>query len=194
MVDHRQPTQARVLGERGYVMATLGTGFGTRKLYDAYRKSYLAKHGKAPGPDRFAYLGLVAVANDREEARKRGELIAGYLRTSPIVYLPFRNPPGYMPAEDNARVLRGESPPRTYTKAGRVISMQTAPIDDLIDAGVLFCGTPDDVYGQLTAFCEHCGGMGNLLMMGQAGFLTHEQTIDNFDAVLARGLSAAQGL
>ena len=175
------PTQARVLGERGYVMATLGTGFGTRKIYDAYRKSYVGKYGKAPGADRFAYLGLVAVANDREEARKRGELIAGYLRTSPIVYPPFRNPPGYMPAEDNARILRGESPPRTYTKAGRVVSMQTAPIDDLIDAGVLFCGTPDDVYEQLTAFCEHCGGMGNLLMMGQAGFLTHEQTIDNFE-------------
>jgi alkanesulfonate monooxygenase SsuD/methylene tetrahydromethanopterin reductase-like flavin-dependent oxidoreductase (luciferase family) len=85
-----------------------------------------------------------------------------------------------MPAEDNARVLRGESPPRTYTKGGRVISMQNAPIDDLIDAGVLFCGTPDDVYEQIAAFCEHCGGMGNLLMMGQAGFLTHEQTIDNF--------------
>ena len=47
-------TQARVLGERGYVMATLGTGFGTRKVYDAYRKSYVAKHGKAPGADRFA--------------------------------------------------------------------------------------------------------------------------------------------
>ncbi len=30
-----------------------------------------------------------------------------------------------------------------------------------------------------STFCEHCGGMGNLLMMGQAGFLTHEQTVDN---------------
>ena len=79
-----------------------GTGYGTRKIYDAYRKGYLAKHGKAPGADRFAYLGLVAVAHDREEARKRGELIAGYLRTSPIVHLPFRNPPGYLPPEDNA--------------------------------------------------------------------------------------------
>src|SRR5215475_4442721 len=118
------PTQARILGERGYVMATLGTGFATRRIYDAYRKSYLAKHGKAPGADRFAYLGLVAVSHDKEEARRRGHLIAGYLRTSPIVALPFRNPPGYIPPEDNARMLRGETPPRTYTKDGRVISMQ----------------------------------------------------------------------
>ena len=111
-------TQARVLGERGYVMATLGTGYGTRKIYDAYRKSFRTKFGHAPGADRFAYLGLVAVSHDRDEAKKRGHLIAGYLRTSPIVALPFRNPPGYIPPEDNARMLRGETPPRTYTKDG----------------------------------------------------------------------------
>ncbi|MFY9762912.1 MAG: LLM class flavin-dependent oxidoreductase [Xanthobacteraceae bacterium] len=172
-------TQARVLGERGYVMATLGTGFGTRKLYDAYRKGYLGKFGRAPGADHFAYLGLVAVAHDKEEARKRGDLIAGYLRTSAIVHVPFRNPPGYISVEDNARMLRGETPPRGFTKDGRAINIHATSVDDLIDAGVLFCGTPDEVYDQIIAFCEHCGGMGNLLMMGQAGFLTHEQTVDN---------------
>jgi len=172
-------SQARVLGGRGYVMATLGTGYGTRKIYDAYRKGYVAKFGHAPGADRFAYLGLVAVADDKDEARKRGDLIAGYLRTSPIVALPFRNPPGYLPPEDNARLLRGETPPRTFTKQGRVINMQTASIDDLIDAGVLFCGTPDEVHEQIVDFCEHCGGMGNLLMMGHGAALTHAQTVDN---------------
>ena len=171
--------QARVLGERGYVMATLGTGFGTRKLYDAYRKGYIGKFGRAPGADRFAYLGLVAVAHDKEEARKRGDLIAGYLRTSAIVHVPFRNPPGYVSVEDNARMLRGEAPPRGFTKDGRAINIHATSVDDLIDAGILFCGTPDEVYDQIVAFCEHCGGMGNLLMMGQAGFLTHEQTVDN---------------
>jgi alkanesulfonate monooxygenase SsuD/methylene tetrahydromethanopterin reductase-like flavin-dependent oxidoreductase (luciferase family) len=172
-------SQARVLGERGYVMATLGTGYGTRKIYDAYRKSYLAKFGKAPSADRFAYLGLVAVAKDKEEARKRGHLIAGYLRTSAIVYPPFRNPPGYLPVEDNARLLRGESPPRSFTKDGRPINMHGATVDELIDAGILFCGTPDKVYDQIVGFCEHCGGMGNLLMMGHGGELTPAQTVDN---------------
>ena len=172
-------TNARVLGEKGYVMATLGTGFATRGLFDAYREGYVSKGRAAPAADRFAYLGLVAVANDEAEARRRGELIAGYVRTSPIVHPPFRNPPGYLPPQDNARLLRGETPPRTYTKDGRVISMQTGSLDELIEGGVMFCGTPDRVYDQLTAFCDYCGGMGNLLMMGQAGFLTHEQTVDN---------------
>jgi alkanesulfonate monooxygenase SsuD/methylene tetrahydromethanopterin reductase-like flavin-dependent oxidoreductase (luciferase family) len=172
-------TQARVLGERGYVMATLGTGYGTRRIYDAYRKSYVTKFGKAPGADRFAYLGLVAVAKDREEARRRGHLIAGYLRTSSIVHLPFRNPPGYLPAEDNARMMRGETPPRSFTKDGRSINMHGGSTDELIDAGILFCGTPEEVYAQIVDFCEHCGGMGNLLMMGHGGELSHAQTIDN---------------
>ena len=42
-------SNARVLGERGYVMATLGTGYNTRALYDAYREGYMAK-GRPPPP------------------------------------------------------------------------------------------------------------------------------------------------
>ncbi len=61
-----------------------------------------------------------------------------------------------------------------------------------MDAGVLFCGTPDEVHDQIVDFCRHCGGMGNLLMMGQGGELTHAQTVDNLDAVCPRSLSAAE--
>jgi alkanesulfonate monooxygenase SsuD/methylene tetrahydromethanopterin reductase-like flavin-dependent oxidoreductase (luciferase family) len=172
-------TQARLLGERGYTMATLGSGYNTRPLYDAYRRGHMAKWGKAAPPDRFAYLGLVAVSHDKDEARKRGDLVAGYLRSSSIVHVPFRNPPGFLSVEDNMRLLRGERPPRSFTKDGRAINMATASVDELIDAGILFCGTPDEVYEQIIDFCDYCGGMGNLLMMGHAGFLTHEQTTDN---------------
>jgi hypothetical protein len=57
--------------------------------------------------------------------------------------------------------------------------MRSGSVQDLIDGGVLFCGTPDQVYEQLVAFCEYCGGMGNLLMMGQAGYLNHADTVDS---------------
>ena len=172
-------TQAAVLGERGYVIATLGSGYATRPLYDAYRKAYIAKRGVAPGADRMAYLGLVAVADNEAEARRRGELVAGYLRTSPIVHQPYRNPPGFIAPEDAARMLRGEKAQRAYTREGRPIDMFNGSVQDLIDAGILFCGTPDQVHKQIVDFTEYCGGMGNLLMMGHAGFLTHEDTVDN---------------
>ena len=172
-------SNARVLGERGYVMATLGTGYNTRPLFDAYREGYMAKGRPAPSADRFAYLGLVAVASNERDALSRGELLASYPRTSSIVYPPFRNPPGYLSVEDNARMLRGETPPRSFTKSGRAIDMRTASVPELIEAGILFCGTPDQVYAQLVEFCDYCGGMGNLLMMGHAGPMSHADTVDN---------------
>jgi alkanesulfonate monooxygenase SsuD/methylene tetrahydromethanopterin reductase-like flavin-dependent oxidoreductase (luciferase family) len=170
---------AKKLGTYGYVMATLGTGHDTRRLYDAYRQGYAQKFGAAAPADRFAYLGLVAVGRNEEEARRRGELIASYPRTSSIVFAPFRNPPGYLSIEDNVKMLRGEAKPRTGTKDGRFIEMRTAGVQELIDTGILFCGTPDQVYDQIVEFTEYCGGMGNLLMMGQAGAMSHEDTVAN---------------
>ena len=38
-------------------------------------------------------------------------------------------------------------------------------------------GTPDQVFKQLKNFWEYSGGFGNLLMMGQAGFLGYDETI-----------------
>ena len=116
-------SNARVLGERGYVMATLGSGYNTRALYDAYREGYMSKGRPAPAADRFAYLGLVAVAGNEREARERGERVASYLRAAAIVHLPFRNPPGFLSVEDQARLMRGQTPPRSYTKDRRVINM-----------------------------------------------------------------------
>ena len=172
-------SQARLLGEKGYVMATLGSGYATRPLYDAYRAGYLAKWKRPAPADRVAYLGLVAVAEDETEARRRGELVAGYLRSSAIVHVPFRNPPGFLTVDDNARMLRGQSAPRSFTKDGRAVNMHHGSVQDLIDAGILFCGTPDQVTRQILDFTEYCGGMGNLLMMGHAGFLSHEDTVSN---------------
>jgi alkanesulfonate monooxygenase SsuD/methylene tetrahydromethanopterin reductase-like flavin-dependent oxidoreductase (luciferase family) len=170
---------ARVLGERDIVMATLGTGYNTRPLYDAYREGYVSKGRPAPAADRFGYLGLVAVASDETEARRRGALVSEYLSSSGRVAPEFRNPPGFLPVEDNVRMLQNRPRQRTGTKDGRFIDMRTAGVQDLIDTGVLFCGTPDQVYTQLVEFCDYCGGMGNLLMMGHAGFLSHEDTVDN---------------
>ena len=173
-------SQARRLGEYGYVMATLGSGYATKGLYDAYRQGYVSKGRPMPGADRFAYLGLVAVASTEAEARRRAEHVAGYVRTSSIVHPPFRNPPGFLSADDNARLLKAGKPPaRTFTKDGRAVDMRTGSVQDLIDAAIMFAGTPDQVYKQLIDFCEWVGGMGNLLMMGQAGFLSHADTVDN---------------
>jgi alkanesulfonate monooxygenase SsuD/methylene tetrahydromethanopterin reductase-like flavin-dependent oxidoreductase (luciferase family) len=172
---------ARTLGEKGYVMATLGTGYATRALYDTYREAYRSKgRGEAP-PDRFAYLGLMAVGTTEMEARRRGEEVASYLRSLPRTPAPFRNPPGFIAVDDYVRLMKasGRMPDRSFTKDGRAINMMTASVQELIDAGILFCGTPDQVYDQITDFAECCGGMGNLLSMSHAGPMSHEDTVEN---------------
>jgi alkanesulfonate monooxygenase SsuD/methylene tetrahydromethanopterin reductase-like flavin-dependent oxidoreductase (luciferase family) len=173
-------TNARVLGERGAVIAVLGSGYGTRVLYDAYREGYASTHnGAVPGPDRFAYLALLAIGNTEPQARQRGELVADYLRTGARVYPPFKNPPGYLSVDDNVRLLRGQTPERSFTKDGRIVDMRTGSVQDLIDSVLMFCGTPDQVYRQIADFIEYTGGLGNLLCMAQAGYLDHEATVDN---------------
>jgi alkanesulfonate monooxygenase SsuD/methylene tetrahydromethanopterin reductase-like flavin-dependent oxidoreductase (luciferase family) len=52
-------------------------------------------------------------------------------------------------------------------------------VEDAIDAGLVFAGTPDDVFNQLRAFYDHVGGFGHLLMMGQGGLLDHGETVAN---------------
>ena len=137
---------ARVLGERGYVMATLGTGYNTRPLYDAYREGYVSKGRPAPAADRFAYLGLVAVARRRGRgapARRAGRRLSAHRRDRASRRSAIR------PAISRSRTMRAccaaQTPPRSFTKDGRVVDMRTGSVQDLIDAGVMFCGTPDQV-------------------------------------------------
>src|SRR5262249_61738283 len=113
-------------GERGYVIAVLGSGYNTRSLYDAYREGYASTHnGTMPGPDRFAYLALFATAHNEAEARRRAELVAGYLRTGSRGYPPFQNPPGYFSVDDTARLMPGFVPELSFTKDRPGSAMRT---------------------------------------------------------------------
>jgi alkanesulfonate monooxygenase SsuD/methylene tetrahydromethanopterin reductase-like flavin-dependent oxidoreductase (luciferase family) len=53
----------------------------------------------------------------------------------------------------------------------------TATLDEQIARGNVFAGTPDQVYEQIKSIWEYSGGFGHLLLMGQAGFLSYEDTI-----------------
>jgi alkanesulfonate monooxygenase SsuD/methylene tetrahydromethanopterin reductase-like flavin-dependent oxidoreductase (luciferase family) len=68
---------------------------------------------------------------------------------------------------------------RVQTKDGRPLNPRTMSVEDAIDAGLVFAGTPDDVFQQIKAFHTHVGGFAHLLMMGQGGTISHEDTVDN---------------
>jgi alkanesulfonate monooxygenase SsuD/methylene tetrahydromethanopterin reductase-like flavin-dependent oxidoreductase (luciferase family) len=174
-------SSAMATAERGHVLATFLSGYATRKVFDVYRDAYRKAWSRPAPADRLAYLALCAVADTQEEALKRAYKIAGYLRTIGAVSEAFRNPPGYMSVADNVRALANFGKPRLglQLSEGRTVYAASASCEDLIEAGLIFAGTPDQVRQQIDKFARAMGGLGNLLLMFQGGDLGHAETIDS---------------
>ena len=80
-----------------------------------------------------------------------------------------------------------QPPGYTAPKRLAVMGSSTAPIpqarqakgqslDWMIQKGVLFAGTPDQVVDQISKFYDYVGGFGHVLMMGHAGPMTYDET------------------
>jgi len=162
---------ARQVGEKGYIQATFLTGFeATRKIYDSYRAGWRASgFGNDVPIDRLAYAAIVYVGKTEEEAYRGAEKLLWYI-TANKVAPQFANPPGYVPVAGNVAMMRGASHPLSEFAKG-------ASVEAAIKAGFLFAGTADQVYEQFKRHYGYVGGYGHLLLMGQAGFLEHEDTV-----------------
>jgi alkanesulfonate monooxygenase SsuD/methylene tetrahydromethanopterin reductase-like flavin-dependent oxidoreductase (luciferase family) len=178
------PGSAREAAERGIVIGVLNTGWArTPGIFDAYRQT-AEKAGRKAKLHDLAYMALVGVGRTREEGWRRADQILDYSRTSGVVSPQFANPPGYVEPKMAASAIGGGGlntarATRLQTRDGKPIDPRTVGVEDAIGAGLVFAGTPDDVWDQLKAFYDHVGGFGHLLMMGQGGHITHEDTVDN---------------
>ncbi|HJU20019.1 MAG TPA: LLM class flavin-dependent oxidoreductase [Stellaceae bacterium] len=170
-ISTTSPSGAARVGARGFVQATFLTGFeGTRAVFDAYRRGWREAGRGADVPiHRLAYAALVYAAPSEAEAHAGAEKLLWYI-TSNKVPPHFANPPGYVPVEAGLRMARGGVHPLSAFR-------NKATVEGAIGAGILFAGTPDQVYRQLKKVYDHVGGFGHLLIMGQAGFLEHEDTV-----------------
>jgi alkanesulfonate monooxygenase SsuD/methylene tetrahydromethanopterin reductase-like flavin-dependent oxidoreductase (luciferase family) len=178
------PSNAAEIGAKGYVVGSfMGGTVETVKLHRAYQEGWRkAGRGDEVPVDRFGYMGMCAVADTEAEARKRADKIADYLRTNAQVAEPFNKPPGYFGLEGAFRSMRSANPKafRTlYTPKGRPVELSSATLDDFIECGIVFTGTSDQVYDQISDFCDTIGGLGNLILMGQGGHMSHEETVDS---------------
>lgn len=166
-VSTLNPMSTKPIAEHGYTMATFLLGKdGTRVVFDAYRQ-YRRECGGEYSPDQLAYCGLVFVGETEREARAGAEQLMWYVRANKVP-LQFAAPVGYMPPAVRATSMSTGN----QDQANRHKSM-----DELIEAGTLFAGTPDQVLEQISNFYDGVGGFGNFLMMGQAGFLGPEETL-----------------
>ena len=175
------PSSGREIAERGHIACTLLSGVSAKGLFDNYR-ARAKELGRTATEDRFGYAVLVGVGDTDEEGRRFGDQIADYVRTSPIVREPYRNPPGFLPVPANVGLLRGPkfagvSPVKTRT--GRLINQLEASVDDFIEGYTVFAGNPDTVFKQIADFYEFVGGFGQMIIMGQGGHISHEDTCKN---------------
>ncbi|HZT51998.1 MAG TPA: LLM class flavin-dependent oxidoreductase, partial [Stellaceae bacterium] len=161
----------------GFVQATFLTGYdGTKAVYEAYRRGWReAGRGKDVPIDRLAYAALVYVGDTEAKGLAGAEKLLWYL-TANKVPRHFAAPPGYAGVPAAVAMMKaavtGGSPIGEHGNFGRPITVAEA-----MQRGLCFAGTPDQVYKQIKKFYDYVGGFGHLLIMGQAGFLEHDETV-----------------
>ena len=157
------------IAKRGYHFASFLQPYDkVRVLFDRYRAA--ATDGPEAASRRLGFMPLVAVGETEREAFDRAEKLRWFLRSKAAPQ--FRNPPGYVSVDTNIGALKG-------TFGGRTAAIRREGMDYLIDKGVVMAGTPDQVVAQVERFTQGVGGMGHLLVMLQAGFLDHQETVRN---------------
>ena len=155
------------VAERGYVFATFLQPYDkVKEMFDVYRQNFVERG--LPNGGGTAFMPLVYTADSDEEAEKGARELTWYLKakTEPQ----FRNPPGYVPVSFNVKAMQG-------TFSGRTDAVRALGMEHQREMGVIMYGTPDSVVEQIKRFYERVGGFDHLLMMQQAGFLSHERTV-----------------
>jgi alkanesulfonate monooxygenase SsuD/methylene tetrahydromethanopterin reductase-like flavin-dependent oxidoreductase (luciferase family) len=170
-VSTTSPSGAARVGSRGFVQATFLTGYdGTRAVFDAYRKGWReAGRGNTVPLDRLAYAALVYTAPSETEARNGAEKLMWYVTANKIVPQ-FTYPPGYVPVRTAVDVMRGRVSPLSHFG-------ESPTVENAIKSGIMMAGTPDQVVKQIKKVYDYVGGFGHILLMGQAGFLDHQETV-----------------
>ncbi len=183
MTSH-SPNSARGVAEKGYVTASFLQGLPVADTFAAYRERYRQVHGHEPAADRLGYAAMIAVSKDKSQATRKAQIMRSYLASLKRTAEPFRVPPGYGSLNDFAKNLMGPAKGRVSEATPRRLpdgrSAQDNPTDEeLAQIGLLFSGTPDEVFNQIKAFHRRVGGFGHLIVMCQAGKLENDDTCEN---------------
>ena len=164
------PGSAQAVGERGQVVACFLTGFdGSKRVFDAYRARRAELGLPAANLDRFAYAALVYTGETDEAGYTGARKLMWYVEANKVPFQ-FTSPPGYQPPAAMAGAMKGPA-------SGVFKMFQNPDLGSFMENGLVFAGNPDSVYRQIVKLYEHVGGFGQLLLMGQAGFLDHDGTV-----------------
>jgi alkanesulfonate monooxygenase SsuD/methylene tetrahydromethanopterin reductase-like flavin-dependent oxidoreductase (luciferase family) len=164
-VTGTSPSSIPPIAERGHVMACFVTGGAIAKnLYDIYRDTYRGNHNAEADVDRLGYGVQIFVADSHDKAMEGAQALRWYFDANKVpAYL--ANPPGYSDPKRAAAAITSTAPIPQARQA------KNQSLEWMIDNGVMFAGTPDEVVEQIKRFYDYVGGFGHILMMGHAGTL-----------------------
>ena len=179
------PETAAEVGRRGMVNVLVLRGpEGTKKAFAANRKARADAGLPESTTDLFGYAALVYVGETHEEGLQIGSKLLWFLNTSLKSAPQYgRFLPGAAPPEAAPMVYRsqprpaangsGGAPPTAFRNAANLIGVS---VEQAMDRGILFAGSPDTVHKQIMDFYETVGGFGNLVMVGRSGYMTHAES------------------
>ena len=90
----------------------------------------------------------------------------------------YTNPPGYSPLAANVAAMRAGitgglgSHQQVRSRSGERLSRNNLTVESMIDAGVMFAGTPDMVCKQIEEFRNYVGEFNHLMFMSQGGWMS----------------------
>lgn len=152
----------------------------TETLVGTYRKRCEERGLPEPGPDKFAYLSLCYTAETDEQAQEEGKELLWYLYRER--HPQFNMVPGYVPPEALAKTYRGVGG-KPYRDS----------YESLQEKGVVMVGSPETMIKKIKYLYERCG-IGHLLMMNQAGFMSSEKTRRSMELFAKEVYPAIRGL
>jgi hypothetical protein len=142
-------------------------------VFTNYRERRAELSLPASALDRFAYAALVYTGETDEEGYAGARKLMWYLESNKVPPQ-FTSPPGYHPIAATVNAMKGVYP-------GIFKMFQNPSLGPLMENGLVFAGNPDSVYRQIKKMYDHVGGFGHLLIMGQAGFLDHDETVKGME-------------
>ena len=155
------PESVPWVADHQYTFATFLTPWDVvERLFTVYRARCRDRGLPEPGSDKFAYLALCHTGETDAQAQETGKKLLWYIqRTRPAG---FFMPHGYQSAAELTRTMTNTT---RYTRSW----------EKLQEDGVVICGSPTTVLKRVREMHERLG-VGHLLMMNQAGFMTADET------------------
>src|SRR5215510_7148630 len=189
------PETAAEVGRRGMVNVLVLRGpEGTKRAWAAYRQARTEAGLPPVSSDHFGYAALLYVGDTHEEGVRIGSKLMWFLNTSlksAPQYSKFL--PGTVPPRAAPQIYRTAKPaPQTNGAAGSKAPLPSNPekglasasqnaatligmnVEQAMERGILFAGSPDTVYQQIMDFRANVGPFDHLVMVGRSGHITHE--------------------